>query len=186
MKTTDFRGAEPRMRLEDFFAGRCQAWGIFQDRFGNVRRQFSVRITGEWDAGSGRLRLTEEFHYDDGAEETRVWDIRKLDDTRYSATTDDLVGRADIRAHGNAVNLNYRMQLPIGGRTWALDFDDWMFRQDDDVVINRALVKKWGIQLGTATIFFKKDASERLSRRGTSGGARMPRKPEAESRQAAE
>lgn len=158
MKPTDFEGAQPTMTLEDFFEGRTKAWGLFQDRFGNVRRQFTVEITGVWDPDSRHLQLTEAFQYDDGEQETRVWEIDKLDDSHYQARTEDAVGPAAIEAHGNAVNLSYRLKLPIGGKPVALDFDDWMFRQDDEVVINRALVKKWGLLLGTAIIFFKKDA----------------------------
>jgi hypothetical protein len=159
MKPTDFAGTEPRMTLEDFFTGHSRAWGLFQDRFGNVRRQFTVDITGAWDPDKKHLELTEAFAYDDGERETRVWQIDKLDDSRYRATTPDCVGEARVEAHGNAVNLVYRLKLPIGGRSIAFDFDDWMFRQDDDVVINRALVKKWGLLVGTAIIFFRKDAA---------------------------
>jgi len=186
MKATDFEGAEPRMTLEDFFAGRTRAWGLFQDRFGNVRRQFTVDITGVWDDPAQQLELTENFHYDDGAEETRVWRIHKLDGSRYRATTDGLVGDAAIEAHGNAVNLAYTLKLPIGGKTWALDFDDWMFRQDDEVVINRALVKKWGLQLGTAIIFFMREPETASGGRRRNGGTAMPRKESAEPRAAAE
>ena len=36
----------PPLRLEEFFQGETIAWGIFEDRFGNLRRQFRVNITG--------------------------------------------------------------------------------------------------------------------------------------------
>ena len=46
MEPTDFKGASPRLVIEDYFAGETRAWGIFEDRFGNLRRQFTVTIRG--------------------------------------------------------------------------------------------------------------------------------------------
>ena len=44
MKPEDFEGKEPRFVLEDFFEGKTKAWGMFHDRFGNLRREFEVDI----------------------------------------------------------------------------------------------------------------------------------------------
>ena len=160
MKPEDFAGRGPAFALEDFFAGQGKAWGLFQDRLGNVRKQFVADTHGTWDADRNKLTLTESFTYDDGSQEERTWQITKLDDTRYRAETEDLVGSAKIRAHGNAVNLRYRMTVPINGKSVALDFDDWMFRQGDDMVIDRATVTKWGFQIGTLIISFQRTAAD--------------------------
>jgi hypothetical protein len=160
MKPEDFAGRGPAFALEDFFAGEGKAWGLFQDRFGNVRKQFVADTRGTWDPAEGKLALTESFTYDDGSQEQRTWHITKLGDTRYRAETDDLVGSAEIQAHGNAVNLRYRMMIPINGKPVALDFDDWMFRQGADMVIDRAIVTKWGFQIGTLIISFQRTATE--------------------------
>lgn len=156
MRVEDFAGATPPMVLEDFFAGRTKAWGIFQDRFGRLRQQFVVDIHGTWDKDVRTLTLTEDFTYRDGAREQRVWTIEKIDEHSYRGRAGDVVGTAEVRAFGSAVNLTYRMRIKVGGKDWILNFDDWMFRQDDRVMINRAEVAKWGIQLGTATIFFQR------------------------------
>lgn len=158
MRVEDFAGTSPPMALEDFFAGQSRAWGIFQDRFGRLRQQFAVNIDGEWDARSRTLTLTEDFTYHGGEQERRVWTIEKLDEHRYRGCADGIVGTAFGAAFGNALRLSYRMRVKIGGKDWTLDFDDWMFRQGRNVVINRATVRKWGLVLGTATIFFRKAA----------------------------
>ena len=49
MKPIDFKNTIPLFVLEEYFEGKTNAWGIFEDRFGNIRRQFSVDITGTWD-----------------------------------------------------------------------------------------------------------------------------------------
>jgi len=49
----------------------------------------------------------------------------------------------------------YRVGFPRDGR-WKVRFDDWMFLQSDGVLINRAYVYRWGIQIGSVTIVFKR------------------------------
>ena len=64
MKPTDFKESTPALVIEDYFAGETRAWGLFEDRFGTLRRQFTVDITGTWDGD--QLVLDERFRYSDG------------------------------------------------------------------------------------------------------------------------
>jgi hypothetical protein len=154
MKPEDFAGREPTLLIEDYFAGHTMAWGIFQDRFGQVRRQFEVDIEGTWDGET--LTLVEDFAYDDGETEQRIWRIKKLDEHSYEGRADDVIGVAKGRAYGNALNWTYRYALTVGDDTWKVTFDDWMFLQSDGVLINRAEVTKLGFKLGEVTLVFRK------------------------------
>ena len=49
MTSDDFTDKSPKFVLEKYFHGKTRAWGLFEDRFGNVRRQFVVDINGNWD-----------------------------------------------------------------------------------------------------------------------------------------
>jgi Protein of unknown function (DUF3833) len=49
MKLDDFAAGTPSLVLEDYFQGRTEAWGVFEDRFGRVRRQFKVDIDGRYE-----------------------------------------------------------------------------------------------------------------------------------------
>jgi hypothetical protein len=66
------------------------------------------------------------------------------------------VGEAVGVIAGNAFNWRYTLALPIDGRTWHVDFDDWMFLIDDQVMLNRAVMSKFGIRLGEVTLSFTK------------------------------
>jgi len=90
MKPEDFAGREPALVIEDYFAGRTKAWGIFQDRFGQLRRQFEVEIQGDWDGKT--LTLVEDFLYDDGETEQRVWRITKRGEHAYEGRADGVIG----------------------------------------------------------------------------------------------
>ncbi|MEQ8967299.1 MAG: DUF3833 domain-containing protein [Azospirillaceae bacterium] len=159
MKPEDFEGREPRFVLEEYFAGKTKAWGIFQDRFGTLRRQFTVDITGDWDGRT--LTLVEDFVYEDGETERRTWVIEKIDEHTYEGRSEDgVIGTALMKAYGNAVNFAYDFDLKMQERTLRVRFEDWMFLQDDEVMINRATVSKFGIRLGSATIVFRRQPSE--------------------------
>jgi hypothetical protein len=152
MNVEQFAGQEPRFRLEEYFAGKTRAWGLFEDRFGNLRRQFVVDIDGSWDGKV--LTLVERFRYTDGETGVREWSIEPRGANGYEGRASDIVGTASGSAYGNALNWRYEMDLVIGGRPWRVAFDDWMFLQEGNVLLNRAAVTKWGIELGTVTIAF--------------------------------
>lgn len=157
MNVKDFAGRTPELRLEDYFAGQTRAWGLFEDRFGTVRREFTVDITGTWDGRE--LVLEEDFLYSDGETERRVWRIEKTGPDTYRGTAGDVVGEAVGQVAGNALNWRYTMDLKVGDGTWRVRFDDWMFLQPDGTLINRAYVSRWGIEIGSITIAFQRQGA---------------------------
>ena len=156
MKPSDFSKAEPLLRIEDYFVGQTRAWGIFEDRFGNLRRQFEVDIQGSWDGEA--LVLDERFRYRDGETDRRIWTIKKIDEHRYEGSADDVIGTATGESYGNALNWRYDFDLKVGESTLRVHFNDWMFLQSSGVLVNRARVSKFGIAIGEVTLFFQKAA----------------------------
>jgi hypothetical protein len=149
-----FETAPRQLVLEDYFKGETTAYGVFEDRFGKVRRQFKVNITG--DVTGNRLTLTEKFEYDDGERDTRVWEIDILGNGQYRGTAGDVPVPAVGQVSGNAFNWKYKVDLKVGDSVWNVGFDDWMFLMQDDVLINRAYVTRYGIEIGQVTIAFNK------------------------------
>tara|TARA_B100002052_G_scaffold293799_1_gene317518 strand:- start:926 stop:1534 length:609 start_codon:yes stop_codon:yes gene_type:complete len=152
MKIDDFKNSEPAFVLEEYFAGEVRASGMFEDRFGIVRRQFTVDIKGAWDGKV--LILDERFHYSDGEKDRRVWTIEKTGDTSYVGRADDVIGLAHGEVRGNALNWRYDLKLKVGDGIWRVHFDDWMFLQSSGLLLNRARVSKLGIDIGTVTLAF--------------------------------
>lgn len=148
---------QPGLDLAEFFAGDSLAYGIFEDRFGNLRRQFRVNMTGTVEGDT--LTLVEDFLYDDGERADRTWVIRRTgtDDrgiVSYEGTAADVTGTARGRVAGNALNWEYDVVLNMSGSEVKVHFDDWIYRQDEDVAINRAFISKFGIEIGSVTIVF--------------------------------
>lgn len=154
MDITSMSRPTPELKIEEYFDGKVYAWGIFEDRFGKVRRQFQVEIDGRWDGKE--LILDERFLYDDGERDTRVWTINPSGTKSYSGTADDVLGEASGTADGNTLNWSYALDLPVGDSSWRVTFDDWMFLQPGGVMINRAYVKKWGFTIGSVTLSFQR------------------------------
>lgn len=150
----DFAQAPRELVLEEYFVGQSTAYGVFEDRFGKVRRQFKVNITGTVE--DGVLTLDERFEYDDGERDTRVWTIDILGNGEYRGTAGDVPGYATGKVVGNAFNWKYKVDLKVGDSTWNVGFDDWMYLLQDDVLMNRAYVTRYGIEIGQVTIAFQK------------------------------
>ncbi len=139
--------------LFSYFQGETRAWGLFEDRFGVVRRQFVVQIVGEITAGE--LTLTENFAYADGITEQRIWRIRRAGDSDFRGWAEDILDQAVGHRDGNTLHWRYKMKLQIGGKQWRVSFDDRMYLLPEQTLVNRARVSKFGITLGTVSLFFK-------------------------------
>lgn len=157
----DYEGREPRLDLRAYFDGPLVAWGIVQDRSGEATRSFRVDMVGHWDGDTGVLE--EDFTWSDGATERRVWTFRKIDEHTYSGTAGDVVGEAHGEAFGNALRWRYTLGLPWNDGTINVALDDWMWLVQDDVLINRSEIRKFGIRVGEVTIFFQKAESRHES-----------------------
>ncbi len=148
-----------RLNLEEYFDGRVTAQGQFQDIFGTVRRQFSVDIHGDWNGK--RLRLVEDFVYEDGSTEQRVWTLVKTGADTWQGTAPGVIGTATGVEQGDRFNWKYTIDLPVPSasgptETLRVTFDDWMWLQDETHVLNRAYVSKAGIPIGEALISFER------------------------------
>jgi hypothetical protein len=152
-----YKNTQPTLSIEDYFNGKTVASGVFQDRFGNVRRRFTVDIVGTWVPETRTLTLVEDFVYDDGEVEQRIWTIIKQEDGTYRGQAKNVVGEAVGTAAGNAFNFRYKFDLAVGNAIWRVAFDDWMFLQPDGrILFNKAQIRRWGIWLGDVYIFFDK------------------------------
>lgn len=150
----DFAGEKPVLDLREYFNGTLDAYGLFTDRSGNVVKRFTVVMRCTWTGDNGVL--DEDFLYSDGTRQKRIWRLKKLPDGRYTGTADDVVGEAQGQARGNAFNWVYTLALPVDGTVWNVAFDDWMYLMSDRVMLNKAVMSKWGVRLGEVTLSFVK------------------------------
>ena len=151
---SDYAAEKPQLDLKTYFNGELTAHGIFTDRQGKVARRFTVQMTGTWQGNEGVL--DERFSYSDGTTERRVWKLTDEGGGRWSGRADDVLGVAQGVAAGNALNWRYTLKLPVDGKVYEVQFDDWMYLMDDRVMLNKAAMSKFGVHLGEVTLSFYK------------------------------
>lgn len=164
-----YASEKPALDLKRYFDGTVDAWGVFQDRSGRIVRRFTVTIRCGWQGDVGTL--DEDFVYSDGSTQKRIWTLRKSGEAgagggatpaggagivRWTGTAADVIGEARGEVSGNAFNWRYTMALEVDGRTWHVDFDDWMYLVDERTMLNRAVMSKFGVRLGEVLLSFRK------------------------------
>jgi hypothetical protein len=140
--------------LSQFFDGQTTAYGIFEDRFGRIRRRFDGLFVGRW--SGDEFVLNETFTFDDGEVETRVWRLKRVANGRFAAATPDCIGTANCEAFAQSTRMRYSFNLKMKRRVVPVALDDRIYRLDDYRAVNRCRVSKWGIKLGELTIFLER------------------------------
>jgi hypothetical protein len=94
--------------------------------------------------------------YKNSKNERRIWNIKKINDYSYQGTANDIEGIAKGESRGNALNWQYDMNIKVKEKSILVHFDDWMFLQENNILINKAKVTKWGFKVGEVLLFFSK------------------------------
>ena len=92
-----------------------------------------------------------------GVLQNREWTITKIDENNYEGTAGDVVGKAIGYSYGPAFKFEYVLLVPVKGKEMKITFDDWIFKQDERVAINRATMTKFGFKVAELTVVFVKD-----------------------------
>ena len=145
---------KPVLDLQQYFNGTLDAYGVFTDRSGAVVKRFTVVMVCNWDGTRGTL--DEGFTYSDGTKQKRIWHLTRQADGRFTGRADDVQGEANGESRGNTFHWNYTLNLPVDGKVYEVQFDDWMYLMSDKVMLNKASMRKFGIDLGEVTLSFYK------------------------------
>jgi hypothetical protein len=152
----EYSEVKPELDLSEFFNGHLEAYGIVQDYKGKVSRRFRVDILGQWQDEKGVL--DEQFFFADGEEQHRCWQLSNSG-KEYVGTAGDVIGEAKGLVAGNALNWSYVLSVPVGDKHWEINVNDWMYLVDDNNLINRATMRKFGVEVGQITLYIRKVSS---------------------------
>ncbi len=153
MRPEGFATAVPRFDPETFFEGPTRSWGVIESRSGKPRSRFRTEMMGTREGDF--LVITQDFTFEDGRKQRRVWRLRRVDDRRYEATANDVVGVSRGLVSGNAFHWRYTLALRPGNPLANVDFELWMYLQaDGETLINRVTIRKLGVILAQTTEHF--------------------------------
>ncbi len=117
-------------------------------------RYFNAEIKGSFDGSV--ITLDEDFIFDDGEKQKRIWKITKQPDGRYIGTAGDVVGDAVGQIAGNSMFLKYVLDVPYKNRTIHISIDDRMYLVEPDLLINESKMTKFGFRVGQIILVIKK------------------------------
>ena len=155
---TQYANEKPNLDLSEYFNGTIDAYGIFTDRSGEVKKRFTVLLVAQWKVVDGKKvgTLDESFDFSDGTKQKRIWTLTETAPGKYIGRADDVVGDALGESAGNALNWAYTLALPVDGTIYHVQFNDWMYLVTPKVMLNKAKMSKFGIDLGEVTLSFYK------------------------------
>jgi hypothetical protein len=157
VQVTDYKHIEPKLVLEEFFTGNLSAHGVVKDRNGRVVRLFTASIKTSWEQGVGTL--DEDFIFDDGEKQKRVWQLHPQDDGSYTGTAGDVQGEGQLSIAGNSAFLDYVLSVPYGDGTVDVRVDDRMYLVAPGVLINESVMKKLGVRVGSLLLVILQEDS---------------------------
>lgn len=149
-----FHSKTPTLNIKEYFNGKIEAWGFLQDRSGEVTRRFHVSMMGSWQEDKGTLE--EQFIFDDGEKQLRTWTFEIKGPNQFIARAADVIGTAEGRQEGNAINMKYVLRIPVKNTTYDITIDDWLILLDQKRLMNISNLTKFGFNVGKLTIFFEK------------------------------
>lgn len=150
----DYAGMQPAMTPEVFFNGQLTAHGIVKNRSGKVIRYFNADLKGYWKDGLGTLE--EDFIFNNGEKQRRVWKFTNNGEGSYSGTAGDVIGTALGKAAGNSFFWQYVLRIPYDDGTIDLKIDDRMYLVQSDIMINESVMRKFGFKVGEIVLVIRK------------------------------
>jgi hypothetical protein len=139
--------------LESYFTGKTSAQGSFA-AINGVKRSFVVDLTGRWDGKT--LTLREDFVFDDGTRDRKTWRFVNTGPKSYKGTREDVIGETSVRLNGNVARFSYLVYLDGAQKKNKVRFHDTMTLKPDGILLNTALVTKFGLPVALTKIEFKR------------------------------
>ena len=147
---SDYRNETPTLKLNEFFQGESRAWGLLHDWQGKQSVRFTAELCGQWQNNQGDLY--ELFHFSDGRVEQRHWQLTQTANGSISGTAGDVVGLAEGQLAGNALYWQYTLRIPYDGDTTDVVVKDWLYLVEEQNLINRSTLHKFGLTVGEITL----------------------------------
>ncbi|MEZ5488834.1 MAG: DUF3833 domain-containing protein [Gammaproteobacteria bacterium] len=154
IKVQHYEQQRPELVMEEFFNGRLTAHGVVKNWRGLVIRTFNADIEAYWQDNTGTLE--EDFVFDDGEQQRRVWTLSPVAPGRFRGTAGDVVGAADIEVASNSVFLDYVLRIPRGDGSLDIRIDDRMYLVEPGVIINESKMSKFGLPVGQIQLVIRK------------------------------
>lgn len=149
--------ADEGFDITGYFDGRILGKGIIE-RNDRVLSRFDMIVDAGFDGSE--LTLDETFLFDNGSDFRRVWRLRKTAPGVWTGGAENVEGTTTIRIIDGVVHMHYVAAFPYNDGMISLRFNQRLIPMQDNIVLNRSRLSKFGVPVGTVTVIFEpEDAS---------------------------
>jgi hypothetical protein len=140
--------------LRHYLNGTLEGAGVVINWRGESTDSFVVKIRASWQGSLGKIE--EEYTYSDGRAERRILIIDYYRDDAFTATADDILGRAKGRTNTKQLSMQYTQKLKSKSRTLTLRMFDKRYLLNEQVMIVKIRMRKWGVNVGEILMTLRK------------------------------
>jgi hypothetical protein len=151
----DYVGTGPAFSLKTHLAGEILSEGLIFGPNGKMTNSFVAKMVGEWDGDTGTL--SEEFTYSNGAKQSRKWFLTLGEGNTFTATADDIVGKARGVVSGSTIKMEYQIVLTEDAGGHTLNATDWLYLTESGVIMNKSEMSKFGIKVAELVATMRPD-----------------------------
>jgi hypothetical protein len=138
-----------------FFTGHTRSSGVLESRGGKPTKQVRTETWGR--VVGGELRMEQDLFIGNQPRQHRSWRMRRTGANRFEATANDMVGTARGEVRGKHFTWSFSLALKPGNPLSHVQMTQHMYLQPDGrTVINRSMIRKFGILVGAVTEQFRK------------------------------
>lgn len=152
---SDYSNTSPEFDLKQFFTGDLKGWGLVSDYRGKVTQRFTVDMEGSWNGDKGELY--ELFSFQNGDTQERTWILEKKENGINIGTANDVIGEAVGQQNGYAFYWEYDLLINTETRNLKVQLQDWLYQINQDAIISKAKIKKFGFPVGEVIVFILRE-----------------------------
>jgi hypothetical protein len=146
---TTYQDRQPKFVMNEYFNGNLCAWGIVRSRNNEVSRKFIADIKAT--ATETTVELDEDFVFDDGELQKRLWKFNKIGQ-QWIGRAGDVIGEAVGEVSGDTLHLTYELAIQLDGDEVIVSMDDWLHLVDKKTLLGSTDISKWGFDVGRIDI----------------------------------
>lgn len=156
---SDYADTGPEFLLKTHLAGEILSEGLIYGPTGRVTNSFVAKMSGEWNGDTGTL--SEEFTYSNGERQSRKWFLTLGEGNTFTATADDIVGKARGVVSGSTVKMEYQIVLPQKSGGHTLNATDWLYLTENGTIMNKSEMRKFGLKVAELVATMRPDPAAR-------------------------
>ena len=142
-----YQDQTPQITIQNFFDGNLIGHGIIHNDNNIVERTYTLEIEAKWYSKTGFVEKI--YRFNDGEIITKKLSFKLIDDFNFIIESDEIVGYGQGSQSGNTIKIDYIFKyFDESGSKKEVNVTDWLYKTDNNNLINITEYKKLGGRIG--------------------------------------